>query len=188
MSRHQAPRFHAYFERVEGRRVMVLPRRDWEQLSQLREGDIAEIDLSTTPVAAVLQADRVEAVVALRESNTEVVVEVYRKDPKDWPTPINLDRYRVWERLPRHRDYADMVNFASTEDNRNMRGFLADHVFLVKDLVTRGHWLHDLPPRIKAVVGHKSSPARTATARAGGGCGRRPRAARGTRLRPARRP
>ncbi len=138
---------------------MLMSRRDWEQLGQLREGDIAEIDLSTTPVAAVLQDDRVEAVVALRESSTKVVVEVYRKDPKDWPTPINVDRYHVWERLPRHRDYAEMVNFASTEDNRNMRGFLEDHVFLVKDLVTRGHWLHDPPPRIKAVVSHKSTGA-----------------------------
>jgi hypothetical protein len=87
------------------------------------------------------------------------VVEVYRKDSKDWPTPINVDRYRVWERLPRHLDYAEMVNIASTEDNRNMRGFLEDHVFLVKDLVTQGHWLHDLPPRIKAVVSRKSTGA-----------------------------
>jgi hypothetical protein len=138
---------------------MLMSRRDWEQLSQLREGDIAEIDLSTTPVAALLQDARVEAVVALRESSTEVVVEVYRKDSKDWPTPINVDRYRVWERLPRHLDYAEMVNIASTEDNRNMRGFLEDHVFLVKDLVTQGHWLHDLPPRIKAVVSRKSTGA-----------------------------
>jgi len=138
---------------------MVMPRRDWEQLGQLRQGEIAEIDLSAPPVGAVLQGDRVEAVVALRKSNTEVVIEVYRNDPKDWPTPINLDRYRVWERLPRHRDYVEMVNFASTEDNRNMRGFLRDHVFLVKDLVTHEHWLHDLPPPIKGLVGHRSTGA-----------------------------
>jgi hypothetical protein len=43
----------------------------------------------------------------------------------------------VWERLPPQRNLGAMVNAALTEDNANMRGFLDDHVFFVKDGVSR---------------------------------------------------
>jgi len=101
MSLRQAPRFQAYFSHIEGREVMVMSRRDWQQVSQLREGEMTKIDLSTTPIADVARASRIEAAVVVRKSPVEVVVEVYRCDPNDMPKPINLDRYRVWERLPR---------------------------------------------------------------------------------------
>jgi hypothetical protein len=45
-----------------------------------------------------------------------------------------------------------MVNLASTEDTPSMRGFLDDHVFPVKDVVATGHWLPDLPARVRVVV------------------------------------
>src|SRR4030095_430184 len=111
-----------------------------------------EIDLSGTPIAGVTRDSRVEAVVAVRESGTEVVIEVYRNDPKDAPTPINLDRYRVWERLPPHRDFVSIVNESTTDDDANTRGVIEEHVFLVKDEVGGGHWLAELPPHVKAVV------------------------------------
>ncbi len=152
MSLRQAPRFQAYFTHLEGREVMVMSRREWQQVNLLREGDMAKIDLSTTPIAEVARDSRIEAAVVVRKSPVEVAVEVYRYDPVDMPLPINLDRYRVWERLPSHRDFAAMVNAASTEDNANMRGFLGDHVFLVKDVVRDGHHLFDLPEQVKALV------------------------------------
>lgn len=129
-----------------------MPRRDWEQVKQLREGDMGRIDLSTTPIAEVAHDSRIEAAVVVRKSPVEVVVEVYRHDSVDVPLPINLDRYRVWERLPPHRTFAAMVNAASTEDNANMRGFLDDYVFFVKDVVQDGHHLSDLPEQVKALV------------------------------------
>lgn len=129
-----------------------MPRHDWEQVNQLREGEMARIDLSTTPIADVARDSRIEAAVVVRKSPVEVVVEVYRYDPVDMPLPINLDRYRVWECLPPHRNFAAMVNAASTEDNANMRGFLDDHVFFIKDVVGDGHHLADLPERVKALV------------------------------------
>jgi len=45
-----------------------------------------------------------------------------------------------------------MVNTASTEDNTNMRRFLADHVFMVKDPVGPDHWLAEVPAEVVAVV------------------------------------
>jgi hypothetical protein len=131
---------------------MVMSRHDWEQASQLREGEIAQIDLRPTPIAGVARESRIQAAVVARKSPVEVVVEVYRYDPVDMPLPINLDRYLVWERLPPHRDLVAMVNAASTEDNANMRGFLDDHVFFVKNVVRDGHHLADLPDQVKALV------------------------------------
>jgi hypothetical protein len=152
MSLHQAPRFQAWFSHLEGREVMVMSRHDWEQANHLREGEMGQIDLSTTPIANVARDSRIEAAVVVRKSPVEVVVEVYRYDPVDIPLPINLDWYRVWERLPPHRNLAAMVNAASTEDNANMRGFLDDHVFFIKDVVPDGHHLADLPEHVKALA------------------------------------
>ena len=108
MSLRQAPRFQAWFSHLEGREVMVMSRHDWEQANQLPEGEMGQIDLSSTPIANVARDSRIEAAVVVRTSPTEVVVEVYRYDPVDIPLPINLDRYRVWERLPPHRNLAAM--------------------------------------------------------------------------------
>ena len=129
-----------------------MSRRDWEQANRLREGEMGQIDLSPTPIADVTRDSRIQAAVAVRKSPVEVVVEVYRYDPVDMPLPINLDRYRVSERLPPHRNFAAMVNAASTEDNPNMRGFLDDHVFFIKDVVRDGHHLADLPEHVKALA------------------------------------
>ena len=138
---------------------MVMSRRDWEQANQLREGEMGQIDLSTTPIANVTRDSRIEAAVVVRTSPVEVVVEVYRYDRVDMPLPINLDRYRVWERLPPHRNFAAMVNAASTEDNPNMRGFLDDHVFFIKDAVRDGHHLADLPESVKVLAGRGNAAA-----------------------------
>ena len=67
MSLRQALQFHAFFTHVEGRQVMLMPRRAWERLNQLREGDIAKIDLSTTPIADVAHDSRIEAFLASAE-------------------------------------------------------------------------------------------------------------------------
>ena len=130
-----------------------MPRCNWQCVSQLRKDDMAAIDLRATPIADVLRDSHIEAAVVVRKSAAEVVVEVYRYDSNDMPKPINLDRYRVWERLPPDRDFAKMVNSASTEDNANMRGFMDDHVFFAKDIVRDGHHLSELPAKVKAIIG-----------------------------------
>ena len=152
MSLRQAPRFQAWFSHLEGREVMVMSRHEWEQANQLREGEMAQIDLRLTPIANVGRDSRIEAAVVVRKSPVEVAVDIFRYDPVDMPLPINLDRYRVWEWLPPHRNFVGMVNAASTEDNANMRGFLDDHVFFIKDIVRDGHHLADLPEHVKALT------------------------------------
>jgi hypothetical protein len=114
------------------------------------------ISIDATPIAAVSEQGSVAAAIAQRQSDYEVQVSVYREDPKD-PLPINVDHYRVWERLPDHRDFPRMVNDATTSDDDNMRAFLDAHVFMVKEPAGKDHWLSKLPVTVEAMVQSKSS-------------------------------
>jgi len=149
---HQAPRFHAYFRHLLARQVLLMARVEWEELKRaIQPGELVRIDLRPTPLASVMSGSSVLAVVAERLSPSEVVIEVYRNDPKDAPTLSHRDTYRAWEQLPSYLDSRTMVISASTEDNANMRGFIDDHVFLTKDDISDGHWLSELPERVRAV-------------------------------------
>jgi hypothetical protein len=128
IKRTAAPRFHAYFERLENRSILTMARTEW-----------------------------VVACVAERYSTATAQVRLYRWDDADQPTPINEDRYTVWENLPSHVSYNQMVTAASTEDNENLRGYLRDTVFLVKENPGKDHWLGQLPAEVGALVQRSSS-------------------------------
>ena len=55
-------------------------------------------------------------------------------------------------RLHEDPDLFALVNAASTSDNANLRGFLADYVFLVKEGPGSDHWLPEVPIEIRAVI------------------------------------
>lgn len=151
----QAPRFHAWFERLEDRSVLLMRRGDWDRF-KVSTLEPALLDVEATPIARLAQQGSLAAAVAQRRSAYEVEVSIFRNDPKD-PSPINVDHYRVWERLPVHRDFHSMVNSASTSDNANMRGLLDDHVFMVKEPPGPDHWLSELPVSVRAIVRSSSS-------------------------------
>ncbi len=153
MSPYKAPRFHAEFERIERRSVLLMRRGEWERM-KAQQGEQVSIDVEKTPLSRVATEARLVAAVAERRSDYEVTVTIYREDAADAArgTPINVDRYMVWERIPNHLDFTQMVNTASTEDNANMRGFLGDHVFMVKEPPDSDHWLTEVPSRVRAVV------------------------------------
>ena len=91
------------------------------------------------------------AAVARRHSEATGEVIIYRHDAKDEPTPINEDRYDVWLDLPSNTSYQNMVVAASTEDNENMRSYLSETVFLVKQKPGPEHWLPELPGTVKVI-------------------------------------
>jgi hypothetical protein len=153
MSPYSAPRFWAYFQKLEGRPMFLMLRSQWDVL-KLQPGERVSVEVSDTPMARLVTAAEIAGAVAERKSDYEATIAIYRRDPKDaaHAAPINVDRYLVWERLPDHRDLFTMVNAASTSDNANMRGFLADYVFLVKDGPGSDHWLPEVPIEIRAVI------------------------------------
>jgi len=153
-SPYNAPRFWAHFQRVEGRPMFLMLRSQWEAVKALA-GQQVPIEISNTPMARLATRADLAATVAERKSDYEAMITIYRRNPND-ALPINVDRYLVWERVPDHRDFSAMVNTASTSDNANMRGFLADHVFLVKEKPGPDHWLAEVPVEIVAVVTKRS--------------------------------
>ncbi len=157
-SPYSAPRFWAYFQKLEGRPMFLMLRSQWETV-KIRPGERVPIEVSSTPMARLVTAADIAAAVAERKSDYEATIAIYRRDPKDaaHAAPINVDRYLVWECIPDHRDLFAMVNSASTSDNANLRGFLADYVFLVKEGPGPDHWLPEVPIEIRAVIAKRTA-------------------------------
>lgn len=145
-----APRFMALFKRVEGRRILVMRRGEWRVIRGSGEAAV-EIELSLTPIAEVEARAELAAAVATRLADDTVEIAVYRRDERD-AKPINVDRYLVWESVPKHLDFVQMVNTASTFIDDNMRAFLDEWVFFVKEQPGPDHWLDEVPAEIRAVV------------------------------------
>jgi hypothetical protein len=145
---------------------MLMKRPEWEQRVGMAQGQVAPVELTMTPIARVASEGCVLAAVAVRISETRVVIEVYRHDPKDAPTPVNVDRYSVCESFPPDLDYAAIVSLASTEDNANLRDFVGDSVYFRREEIGPGHWLADLPPHVKPYAQESRCAGPAVTARA----------------------
>ena len=131
MDRPQAPRFRAYFEHIEQRPVLHMSRSQWDQIASASSDPIL-IDVSRTPMGGVSSQASVVAAYAQRYSTATSELGIVRMDIKDAPKPYNVDKYTVWEDIPSHRSFREIVRAASTEDNQNLRSYLAANVFFVK--------------------------------------------------------
>ena len=104
-----------------------------------------QIDLNATPMARVASEAEIIAATALKRSAVSSEIEIVRFDEKDYPTPYNIDRYTVYEDMPSHSSFKQIVAAASTSDNSNLRQFLAEHVLLVKQQPGPDHWSSEPP-------------------------------------------
>ena len=77
---------------------------------------------------------------------------IYRVDLEDYPDPINVDRWAVWEGLSQHVDVLRLVNEATTNVNPNFLRYMNEHVFLVKENVGPGHRLPTLPDQVVVLL------------------------------------
>ncbi len=111
-------------------------------------GTAMRVDVTKTPVAAVVRDAAVVAAMAEGRSTSGAEVMIYRWDEKDKPKPYNVDRYSVWENLAARPDLYQLINAASTQDNRNFRSYLEENVFLVKKDPGADHHLSELPAHV----------------------------------------
>ncbi len=148
-TQYNAPQLRAYLCGRIG--AMLMRRLEWEQVAALELGEVAPLDLVTTPIARVASAGCVLAVIAVRTSAARVMIEVYRHDPKD-ALPVNVDRHEVSELFPPDLDFGSIVVLASTEDNANSRGFRDEWVYFSREEPGLGHWLADVPAHAKPYV------------------------------------
>ena len=101
---------NAEFERVKQRSILLMRREEWDRM-KAQQGEQVSIDVEKTPISRLATEARLVAAVAERRSDYEVTVTIYREDAADAArgTPINVDRYMVWERIPNHLDFMKMV-------------------------------------------------------------------------------
>jgi hypothetical protein len=96
-----APRFRFMWERVESTSVLSMPRDEWNTAVGTLGAPVV-LDVRTTPVSAVAHDASIVASIAHEFGAATARVSIFRYDPVDAPTPINLDEYDVWTDLSAH--------------------------------------------------------------------------------------
>lgn len=146
-----APRLMFYLGRTEGTTILTMARSAWQDLIRHQDKPIA-FDVRSTPMRGVSDVASVIGAVAHEFTGKSARVSIYRNDPKDAPTPVNVDHYRVITDLTGSPELQGWITAASTSYNENMRTFLRDNVFLLKEKPGSDHWLTTVPNSIYAVL------------------------------------
>lgn len=68
-----------------------------------------------------------------------------RFDSSDEPTPYNIDRYTVYVDMPSHQSFGEIVTHGSRSDNANLRQYMGQRVFIVKQDPGPDHWMAEPP-------------------------------------------
>jgi hypothetical protein len=147
----KAPRIEAYVKKLEGRTVLEMKRNDWKRLNIDSTAPV-RLNVRDTPMASVAQTSSLLACTAHRMASGLPIVNIYRDDPKDASTPINKDTYSVIEDITQRSDFGDIVRAASTQDDPNLRQYLSERVYLVKQNPGTDHWLPVLPDDVSILI------------------------------------
>ncbi len=148
-----APRFHSLLQKREGKTVFIIKRSEWERL-KIEEGKLTFLNtnsLALFPFSPILMSDEYLGTVATRDSE-KIKITLYRLDPKDEPTPVNVDSYTIWESIPPKHDIREMIITGDTDYNQNFQDYLTNFIFLVKDSIGDGHWLQELPEEVAILL------------------------------------
>lgn len=149
-------KFQYYLNRVEGQRVLWMPRDQWVTIKPLAEKPV-KVDISETPMSNVARDASVLISVTARSSDQTAKIDIYRYDEKDQPTPVNKDTYIVMENILGRPDYQELIIKSSTSDSTELREFLGSHIALVKADNNSDHWLTELPSSVLCILDSKVS-------------------------------
>ncbi len=145
------PRLIHYWGRSEGVDILSMRRSEWHDLVGY-EGKPVAFDVRSTPMRGVSDVASVIGTMAHRFTPDSARVSIYRDDPKDAPNRINVDHYKVWTDVSGHPGFSNMIQAASTSYNENMKTFIQDNVFLVKERPGPDHWMTTLPSSVHLVL------------------------------------
>ena len=146
-----APRLLFFWGRVEGASILSMPRRQWHDLVG-HLGKPVAFDVRSTPMGAIADTSSIVATLAHEFGEATARISIFRDDPADAPLRINLDNYKVWTDLSGHPRLPNMIEAASTSYNENMKTFIEEHVFFVKEKPGPDHWMPTLPASISLVL------------------------------------
>ena len=144
-------KFQFYLEEVEGCRVLWMETEKWEAF-KAPHGKPIEIEITKTPMANIAKNATILASVAVRSSDQTAMIDIYRYDKHDRPTPVNKDSYIVMEDILGRSDYQEIVTKSSTSDSQELREFLKSNIGLVKAEPSNDHWLTELPSSVQCVI------------------------------------
>ena len=145
------PKFTFYLQKTRGNPVFWLSKDSWNTMNS-SGNERVEIKIEETPMRSIAIRDDYLGAIHNRKSNQ---IEIYRLDKKDYPLPINRDRYSVIENIELTEDVSRIIVEASTCDNENLRDFLSKHVLLVKSNPGKDHWLESIPPEVSTLLSIK---------------------------------
>ncbi len=146
-----AARLMHYWGRSEGADILSMPRSQWHDLVGY-QGKAVSFDVRSTPMRGVSDVASVLGTMAHQFMQDTARVSIFRDDPKDAPNRINVDHYKVWTDLSGHPRLPNMIEAASTSYNENMKTFIRDNVFLVKEKPGSDHWMSTLPSSVYVVL------------------------------------
>lgn len=147
-----APRFRAYLQHLEGKKLLVWERESWEKLKSCTGSPIL-LNIEELPMSDVLNDATVLAATAQDLTSSDAAISIYRYDLED-PKPINVDIYNVWEDLPSCYIFEDIVAESSTNIDENLIETLNKFVFITRAEKGAGHWLDydELPYIVQLVI------------------------------------
>ena len=150
-----APRFHTLWENREGRRIFIMKKDEWNAVKSYK-GTLFLLDMEQVrmfPMGGIAGHPGFLSAVA-SSTGEEVKMTIYREDPEDYPTPINVDKYSIWESFPSQilTSRSEMIQTADTNADANFREYEEDHIFIVKEDAGEGHWLNELPSSVVALI------------------------------------
>ncbi len=151
----KAPRFHALWEHRLGKTIILIPKEEWNSI-YFGKNALVEIDLNKTPLKGVAGIEGFITCAACKIPSGTVELHIYRNDPKDNPTPINVDLYDIYEDFPDSFDVTEMVYSADTDFDSNFSSYLEGNIFLIKRNNDDNHWLQSLPDEINVLIEMKS--------------------------------
>lgn len=146
-----APRFHALWEHRLRKTIFIIPKEKWDNID-FENNTFIEIDLIKTPLMEVAKNDGFIISTACKKPSGTVELQIYRNDPKDYPTPINVDKYDIYNEFPNTLDVDEMVNSADTDIDPNFTSYIEGNIFLIKRAEDDGHWLPSLPDEITVLL------------------------------------
>lgn len=134
-----------------------MQRDEWAKFV-LQDGSPVEIDITFTPMRALVSDADIVGSFAERKEDGEVLITIFRNDPEDAPKFINVDKYAVWEQTLLHNNYPKVVLQSATSDDSALRSFLDDYVIIFALDKDQDHHLSEVPSVYKARLDDKRNP------------------------------
>jgi hypothetical protein len=151
-----APRFHTLWQHNAKKRIFILKREDWDalQITKKTSNQLVKLALeqiSILPLGDLVLESDVLASTA-KVNGQKVTITIYRNDPEDDPTPVNVDTYSVWIGLPSYLNVQQMIEAATTDNDDNFSHYANNRVFLIKENPGNDHWLEELPREVYGLL------------------------------------